>query len=194
MGMVVVAPVDEGYWRPWPGFAAAVLLGTLAIVGSTYFLLASVPTFGKYGPHRDFPAVRNFATLAITLERTPCYGMCPAYRVTIHGDGQVVYTGGICAAVRGERRARIVPAAVAALVGAFHQADFFSLRDRYFPNIVDAPTRIVTIAFDGRFKTVSETAGMGAGMPYAVLDLERRIDATAGTAKWAYGTGERHCP
>src|SRR5688500_4383846 len=29
----------------------------------------------------------------VTLERTPCLGMCPTYRVTIHGNGKVSWEG-----------------------------------------------------------------------------------------------------
>lgn len=31
--------------------------------------------------------------IPISLEQTACYGTCPAYKVTIHGDGNVVYVG-----------------------------------------------------------------------------------------------------
>src|ERR1700746_1609053 len=31
--------------------------------------------------------------LTISLERTGCYGSCPAYTVTIRGDGSVTYVG-----------------------------------------------------------------------------------------------------
>lgn len=35
----------------------------------------------------------DLKTLTIQLERTGCYGTCPAYSVTIHGDGRVEYNG-----------------------------------------------------------------------------------------------------
>ena len=31
--------------------------------------------------------------MVITLERTPCYGFCPVYKLTIGGHGTVVYEG-----------------------------------------------------------------------------------------------------
>ena len=36
----------------------------------------------------------DLKTVTILLDRTACYGTCPAYKVTIHGDGRVEYTGG----------------------------------------------------------------------------------------------------
>jgi len=32
-------------------------------------------------------------TLVIQFERSSCYGNCPAYRLTIHGDGRIEYNG-----------------------------------------------------------------------------------------------------
>jgi hypothetical protein len=31
--------------------------------------------------------------LRITLNRSVCYGKCPAYKIEIHGDGTVLYDG-----------------------------------------------------------------------------------------------------
>ena len=35
----------------------------------------------------------DLKTLTIRLERSQCYGSCPAYAVAIHGDGRVEYVG-----------------------------------------------------------------------------------------------------
>ena len=31
--------------------------------------------------------------VVITLERTACFGVCPVYKLTIYGDGRVLYDG-----------------------------------------------------------------------------------------------------
>src|ERR1700680_1928962 len=43
----------------------------------------------------------------IQLERTGCYGTCPAYSVTIHGDGKVEYNGKSHVKEMGTREVRI---------------------------------------------------------------------------------------
>jgi len=35
----------------------------------------------------------DITTLVVRLQRTRCYGICPAYKLTIHGDGKVEYEG-----------------------------------------------------------------------------------------------------
>lgn len=35
----------------------------------------------------------DLKTLMVRMERIGCYGNCPAYTVTIHGDGRVEYDG-----------------------------------------------------------------------------------------------------
>ena len=46
-------------------------------------------------------------TLTVQLERTACYGNCPAYTVTIHGDGRVEYNGKTPVKEKGLREGRI---------------------------------------------------------------------------------------
>src|SRR5260221_543066 len=40
----------------------------------------------------DVPPVVDPKKIAITLERSVCFGSCPAYKATIHGDGRVQFT------------------------------------------------------------------------------------------------------
>ena len=69
------------------------------------------------------------ADVTITLERTACYGTCPVYKLTITGDGMVVYEGRDFVEVKGEQTSSISPAQVQDLVDAFEQANFLSLHD-----------------------------------------------------------------
>ncbi len=40
----------------------------------------------------DPPTAADLSKIEITLQRSACFGVCPAYKVTIHGDGLVVFT------------------------------------------------------------------------------------------------------
>src|SRR5258708_6582282 len=47
---------------------------------------------------RQTPGLSNLTDnelnqIVVRLERTGCYGNCPAYKLTIHGDGRVEYEG-----------------------------------------------------------------------------------------------------
>lgn len=61
------------------------------------------------------PAV---AAATISYETGPCYGRCPAYRFTVAGNGEGVFTGLRDTAVIGERAFRVSPAEYSAFAGA----------------------------------------------------------------------------
>ena len=74
---------------------------------------------------------RDSTSTIITLERTACFGTCPAYHVTLYGNGTVVYEGESFVAVNGAQKSQVDPQAVKGLVDEFYNVGFFSLRDRY---------------------------------------------------------------
>jgi hypothetical protein len=150
-----------------------------------------LPNGGRPAQHVAFPAIRDWHSLRITLTRTMCYGTCPAYSVMIDGDGTVTWDGKTYVAVKGQHTGKIAPEQVKALYSAFKKADFFWLLDTYASRITDMPSTIVTLAYDGRSKTVTDYAGLRIGMPQAVADLELLIDKTANTGQWIGEDDER---
>lgn len=123
----------------------------------------------------------------IRLERTECYGTCPAYVVEISGDGQVTFTGRSYVAVPGVHRRRIPPEAVQRLLALFREADFFSLEDLYVGGVTDMPSQEVTLTIGERSKAVVDYAGAMEGMPFDVERLEHAIDREAGVRIWVDG-------
>jgi hypothetical protein len=144
------------------------------------------------------------AETSITLERSACYGTCPDYRVTVHGDGLVQFDTsddhfrGTAAEVHleynghnvllpGPHTARIDPAVVAKLLDRFQAAHFFGLKNEYSYGATDASTQMVTVRVGNASKSVTDYIGTMAGMPQEVRDLEDAVDAAAGTARWVEG-------
>lgn len=136
------------------------------------------------------PKVSEASNVHIRLTRGVCFGWCPAYAVDIAGDGAVTYEGFSSVAVSGRFQDRIAPSEVAALVGMFERADFFSLKDEYIAEITDSPFYSVSLTVDGKTKKVMDYVGKMAGMPDAVTRLEDEIDRIAGTQKYVKGTPE----
>lgn len=141
---------------------------------------------------------------AITLERSACFGSCPDYRVTVHGDGLVEFdTGndhfaGTAAQVHlaynghnvllpGRHTAHVDPATVARLIERFRAAHFFGLKKEYVYGATDNPTQVLTVRVGNASKAVTDYIGTQAGMPQAVRDLEEAVDTVAGTARWVGG-------
>jgi hypothetical protein len=139
------------------------------------------------GSNTVAPGVKQPLTdeqVVITLERSVCYGTCPEYTVTIHGDGSVIYEGRDFVRVTGKQHGTAQREDVARLVDMFERAHFFDLKDRYSAQITDLPTYRVTYERNGRRKTVVDYAGEDAGMPHAVSEIEQEIDRVAQTEKW----------
>lgn len=144
--------------------------------------------------------------LKITLSRTGCLGSCPAYDVTIEGNGLVTFRAdaydggdepedefdddmfGPSVALVGVHRAQIDPASVDALIEKFRTANFLALRDEYNSQTFDIPSQTIRLDTGRRIKSVWDHGGEDVGMPQSVSDLQDAIDQTAGSARWVVGS------
>ena len=64
----------------------------------SYLSLIALATPALEFASRQTPELRNLTDdelnqIVVRLERTGCYGNCPAYKLTIHEDGRVEYEG-----------------------------------------------------------------------------------------------------
>lgn len=128
--------------------------------------------------------VYDASTVRITLERTGCFGSCPSYKVSVAGDGSVVFDGQSYVAEAGRRTGTVDPSAVRVLYDQFRTSDFMSLDDRYVADITDNPTYTLTLETAGMRKTVVDYVGAKAGMPDSVTALQDAVDRVANTDQW----------
>lgn len=130
--------------------------------------------------------VSTHPDLIIIMSRSTCYGACPAYRLEIYGNGEVVYRGELFVAVIGVRTARISQQQVERLVAMLERASFFSLKDNY-PLSRDLPRTVISVMFGGQSKSifhVSDSCGFGQHPPEALCELESKIDETTNSVQW----------
>lgn len=132
----------------------------------------------------------TMSNVEIRLTRGVCFGFCPAYTVTISGEGQVRYEGRRFVNVVGERTSTIPREDVAHLVARFDEIGFNNLRDDYRAQVSDLPTYTVSITRNGQTKSVIDYGGPGVGMPESVRALQAEIDRVAGTAQWVLRDGQ----
>lgn len=130
----------------------------------------------------------------VTMERLPCFGTCPVYRVEIAADGAVTFTGERYVDSVGTRSHRIEPGEAADLMHDLVDGGFFDLADDYTQGAkecgmyhTDAPRVNLTVRVDGRSKTVQHDYGCG-GAPPSLRSLQERVDSVAGVSRWV-GTG-----
>ncbi len=133
----------------------------------------------------SFPDVTPTSAIRFVLERKPCFGSCPVYRIEISGDGEVLYTGERYVAIPGPHSDHVPAEAVQGLIERFRKADFFELEPEYRSEISDLATNVVSLMIDGRRQTVTEYGG-----PQAVAELERAVDRAAGDEKWVRGNAQ----
>jgi|ERR1700722_13823007 hypothetical protein len=129
-----------------------------------------------------FPEVVDWDSVRITLQRTACRGLCPAYKLTIFGDGRVLYSGNTVD-YGGEYHGRVSREVVRQVVDLFRSADYFNLFDKY-GKAYDTSDFITSISFDGHSKTVVDEIGSYDGMPDVVSNVEEGIDRLAGSQVW----------
>jgi hypothetical protein len=127
---------------------------------------------------------------AVTLERTPCFGTCPVYRVAISRSGAVTFNGKHHVAQAGQARATIPPERVDSLLAELEAAGYFGFADEYVMNspacgmyATDSPTVITSVTRGGETKTIRHDRGCSAAPP-GLSRLEQRIDEVAGTGRW----------
>ena len=103
---------------------------------------------------RSFPEPWDLKGVKIQLTRTVCYGRCPAYSVTIRGDGSVHFSGEKYVQIQGDHDAQIAPAAVMELVRQFEKAKFFAAGDRYVAEVTDNPTYTLKLTVAAAGETI----------------------------------------
>ena len=118
-----------------------------------------------------------------TLERTACFGTCPVYKLTISGDGKIIYEGTRFVNVTGIQTSQISQDKIKDLVDEFYNINYFALNDKYDALITDMPTTITSITIDGRTKKVINYYGA----PKKLNELENKIDEITDSKKWVEG-------
>lgn len=168
--------------------------------------LAALLTFGAGVLFVSFWLVKNhsFATalseteltkdVEITLERSVCFGSCPDYKLTISGDGTVVFEGREFVKTKGTIKSKISPEKVRQIIKEFENADYFSLKDKYQTEAdgcpetwTDNPTAITSITINGKSKSIIHYYGCqekNSIYPKALTELESKIDEIVETKQW----------
>lgn len=128
--------------------------------------------------------------VVVTLERTPCFGTCPVYTVSISESGLVRFNGKHHVTQTGEATATIPAARVDSLLEELEEAGYFELPEAYVMDApacgmyaTDSPTIITSATRGGVTKSIRHDRGC-QGAPAGLSRLEQRIDEVAGTARW----------
>lgn len=176
----------------------------IAVLGLSIFLFSSSSALASPIPrladlywltnHASQPAIaqQQAQQTVITLQRTACFGFCPIYKLTIYGDGRVVYEGERFVKETGTRTTKISRAAVRQLVKEFKQVNYFTLSDSYTGGHTDAPSAITSLTLGKQQKTVNHYMA-APDAPETLKALEDKIDQVVNSQQWI-GTDEERRP
>ena len=143
---------------------------------------------------------------AITLERTSCFGTCPAYRVQLDGAGKVTFTG-LNRWADAAGTASVATSAVQQLFSEFEHLRFFALDTAYVPGspkcggvVTDHAWLTLTVVGSHTKSVRYYTGCLGshpttedsmfaalhnpAGEPGVLSRLAKMVDSVAGTRRW----------
>jgi len=138
------------------------------------------------------PAVDEAAPPAadsIVLERTRCFGLCPAYRLSIARSGAVHFASRNPGDSTRAVSTTPSPGAFAALMQQAEALRFWNLPDQIAGSALckqmatDHPGATTTIFDRGGFKRVDDYLGC-FDAPQALRRFETAIDSAAGSARW----------
>jgi hypothetical protein len=120
----------------------------------------------------------------VELQRSVCYGPCPAYTVRISADGRVTWNGESSVLIKGDASKTIPAAQAKNLIERFRTPEFWSLCDHYWQMVTDSATYKTTASIGGNSKQVSD---YDDSAPEFLRTLDGQIDLAADTHLWRRG-------
>ena len=113
-------------------------------------------------------------SIFITMERTPCFGKCPSYKITIFNTGNVVYEGLQFAEKQGKFSKKLDKNELSELKEQLELLNIFALKDTYDSKITDIPSCILLINYKEKKKKILDRDG---APPEELKKFEKLIDA-----------------
>ncbi len=154
--------------------------------------------------------------LSLSMERTECFGSCPAYKLHINPDGKVLFEGISFTKTKGKIEGFVDENKISQLITEIEKADFFSLKDSYTGDSINCPLEVsdsasvkINIKLNGKEKTINHYLGCWENdrptqndstdikiekdwspkvFPQQLYNLENKIDEIVETKRWI---GER---
>jgi hypothetical protein len=125
--------------------------------------------------HSKAGALQSDSVLLASIERTPCFGICPVYKITIFQSGYVVMHGKRHVPNIGWFDTHLKPEEVEAIKSYVQQNRIYELQGEYIePRIADFPTTITELNIDNRYKRIVNTQ---PSAPQVLLNWEKFLDS-----------------
>ncbi len=114
-------------------------------------------------------------SLFLSLERTPCFGTCKAYRIEVYRSGYATYNGRSNTEKLGMHSTRVGADAMEAIVAKAEEVGFFTMQDKYDAEVTDLPSTFLRIVANGKDKKVMGRVGQPNGFKHLVTLAEEQL-------------------
>lgn len=143
---------------------------------------AAKPTFQKPRTVSTIPIHTFPNDTALVLQRTPCYGTCPAYTAVVFNSGKVSYHGDRFVPLAGDHTLSLDPTTVQAMREQARAINFNGLQHRYAGNTTDLPATIITSYLPGqpRYQVFAERGSAPQALQGYINYLQGKLDPLAG--------------
>lgn len=152
---------------------------TIAItIISLILLFACTPT--KESKTNNSVYDPSDASTLMELKKSPCFGKCPVFEMTISKNGKVTYNGQRFTEKMGKFTKQLSEAALNDLNKKFADTDVFQYKDEYRVEVTDLPSTNIAYHADGKSKTI----GGNGTFPDPVVALVKALDEIANSDGW----------
>ena len=125
-------------------------------------------------------AAGPYANSIIILERTPCYGTCPVYKIQLEGNGIAFLENTRFVEPLGTFKGNVAKGDLNSLFHSFASTDWEQYEDSYDANVSDLPTVKLTWYHSGYQKEIS----IRAKHPIELDVLINKVDQVKDKIAW----------
>lgn len=111
----------------------------------------------------------------VSIERTPCFGRCPAYILSVHRNGEVTYIGKKDAKFNGTFQSHVNPKKVRSIFQKYQNQKLAPLKDRYFDKVRDNSKLHVEIQYNRSRKYILNAQAGPLFLQKLAADLDSLI-------------------
>lgn len=127
------------------------------------------------------PSPEDYGISEIGIERTRCFGDCPAYTFIVSMDGSFRYVGEYGVEHMGEHTGTVSVGQLNQVMAFIGESGYADFQDTYSASFLDAPTVYSMVVQSGDTKVIENYGNTG---PATLWAIEQLIDSLLETAEW----------
>lgn len=132
-------------------------------------------------PKLRFPEIPDRGdSLFASIERTPCYGRCPTYSISIYKSGYVIYEGIRFVDRLGTYSTRISEKKIQNIINKANEIGYFELEEIYDSPVTDLPSTITYLSVNGQIKRIKDRVRG----PEVLKEYEKYFDNVFEDMEW----------